>query len=100
MANKITTNNNSGTIVSNSNGSNIFTTTTSNTTYISPSQLVFSPAYKPLTFSLSFSWGSKEVNVSLKKGEDVFKLAKAFMEWLDTNEIEYNVKTKGRKKVK
>lgn len=70
------------------------TTITSN---IHPNYIYTSPS-KPSPFNIKFSWGDKEVNVSLKTGDDIFKLANAFMEWLDKNDIEYNIKTKGRKK--
>jgi len=53
---------------------------------------------KPTPFNINFSWDGKEVDVSLKNGNDIFKLANAFMKWLDANEIEYNVKTKKQKK--
>ena len=55
---------------------------------------------QPSPFSLEFNWNDKAVNISLKNGNDVFKLANGFMEWLDKNEIEYNVKTSGKKKNK
>jgi len=61
--------------------------------------LTFEPT-QPLPFSLGFSWKDKSVSISLKNGNDVFKLANGFMEWLDKNEIEYEVKTSGKKKKK
>jgi len=60
----------------------------------------FSPTYKPLPFSIMFSYDSKEVSVSLKNGEDIFRLAKVFMKILEDNNIEYNIKTKGKKSKK
>ena len=54
----------------------------------------------PTPFHINFRWDDKEVDVSLKNGNDIFKLANAFMDWLDKNEIDYSVKTKGRKKKK
>lgn len=98
----MTTNNNLSGSVLTTSGNTTFTTISSNTQYtnISPNLYSFSPTYQPSTFSVTFSWDGREVNVSLKTGDDVFKLANAFMEWLDKNDIEYNVKTKGRKKKK
>ena len=46
------------------------------------------------------SYESKEVSVSLKNGEDIFRLAKVFMKILEDNNIEYNIKTKGKKSKK
>lgn len=54
----------------------------------------------PTPFHINFSWDGKTVDVTLKNGNDIFKLANAFMEWLDKNEIEYNVKTKNKKRKK
>ena len=45
------------------------------------------------------SYESKEVSVSLKNGEDIFRLAKVFMKILEDNNIEYNIKTKGKKSI-
>ena len=64
------------------------------------SSFTFSPAYKSPPFSINFNYGSKEVNVSLKNGEDIFRLAKVFMKILDENDIEYNIRTKGKKSKK
>jgi hypothetical protein len=64
------------------------------------STFTFSPIVQPAPFSIMFSWGSKEVNVSLKNGEDIFRLAKVFMKILEDNNIEYNIKTKGKKSKK
>ena len=107
---KITTSNNSGTILTTSNTNishsiSTLSTTSTNTTYFNPNignQFIYnSPHVSPTPpFNINFSWGGKSVDVSLKNGNDIFKLANAFMEWLDKNEIEYNVKTKGRKKKK
>ena len=54
----------------------------------------------PTPFHINFSWDGKTVDVALKNGNDIFKLANAFMDWLDKNEIDYNVKTKGKRKKK
>jgi hypothetical protein len=103
MAKKIiTTSNNSGTVFTTSSG-NVFSATSTNTAYYPNigNQFVYDGAsIVPSPFNITFSWDDKTVNVTLKNGNDIFKLANAFMEWLDTNEIEYNVKTKGRKKRK
>jgi hypothetical protein len=61
--------------------------------------LTFEPT-QPSPFSLGFSWEGRSVSIMLKNGNDVFKLANAFMGWLDSNEIEYNVKTTKPKKSK
>ena len=52
----------------------------------------------PTPFSMSFSWEDKSVSISLKDGNDLFKIAKGLMEWMDNNDIEYKVKTTKRKK--
>jgi len=81
-----------------SNTSTTWTTTSINTTPLYTNYTYTPPNTSP--FSLSFSWEGKSVNIELKNGNDVFKLANAFMEWLDKNGIEYNVKTKNKRKKK
>lgn len=54
--------------------------------------------FKPTPFNISFSWDNKSVSITLKDGNDIFKIAKGIMEWMDTNEIEYKIKTTGKKK--
>ena len=112
MAKKKTiTSNNSGTILTSSSGP--FTTINTNVSHsiwnTSTSHTIYNPnignqfvyqGVKPTPFNISFSWDDKSVTVTLKDGNDIFKLAKAFMEWLDKNEIEYNVKTKNKKRKK
>jgi hypothetical protein len=44
-----------------------------------------------LPFNIRFSYGGKSVNISLLKGEDVFKLAEIFQNILNENGIEYNI---------
>lgn len=103
---KTTVNSNSGYITTvTSTSSPVLTTsigTTSTSTYYNPNignnYIYKSP--KPSPFNINFSWEGKNVDVSLKNGNDIFKLANAFMEWLDKNEIEYEVKTTGKKKKK
>lgn len=79
-------------------------TTTTLSTNIVPSNSIFNnyvfngTKIIPNTFSVTFSWKNKSVDISLKEGNDVFKLATAFMNWLDSNDIEYDIKTTGRKK--
>jgi hypothetical protein len=111
---KIKTNNNSGTIlttsntnISSSSSGSLWTTTAGTTTsytYYNPNignQFVYSgPSMNPTPFHINFSWDGKTVDVTLKNGNDIFKLANAFMEWLDKNEIDYSVKTKGKRKKK
>jgi len=108
MAKKKTiTSSTSGTILTTSNTNvshSIYTAlgTTSTTWYHNPNitnQFVYQGS-EPTPFHINFSWDGKTVDVSLKNGNDIFKLANAFMEWLDKNEIDYSVKTKGRKKKK
>ena len=103
---KITTSNNSSTIltISNTNISHSMSTlpTTSTHTYFNPNignQFVYNTP-PPTPFHINFSWDGKTVDVTLKNGNDIFKLANAFMEWLDKNEIDYSVKTKGKKRKK
>jgi len=71
------------------------TSTSTNTTYHSTYI-----GTKPTPFNVVFSWEDKSVNISLKNGNDIFKLANVFMKWLDNNEIEYNIKTKKQRKKK
>ena len=100
MAKKtITTSNNSGTVLTTSSGTG-FSTTSTNTAYYPNigNQFVYNTT--PTPFHINFSWDGKTVDVTLKDGNDIFRLANAFMEWLDTNKIEYNVKTKGKRKKK
>jgi hypothetical protein len=73
------------------------TTTTTNYTY-NPSQFSIAPTFQPSAFSLSFSWDDKTVNISLKNGNDIFKLANAFMKLLDNEGIEYDIKTNKNKR--
>ena len=94
----LTNNNLSGSVLT-TDGNGTFTTTISNTQYNNiVSNYTFQPTYQPTPFSINFSWNNKSVDISLKNGDDIFKLANAFMEWLDENEIEYNVKTNRKKK--
>lgn len=106
MAKKIilTTTTNSTVTVRNNPDGTITTTTNPSSTTTGISSYVYTNAINhkintsPSPFSLSFSWEGKTVNITLKNGNDVFKLANTFMEWLDKNEIEYNVKTSKKKK--
>ena len=111
MARNTITSNNSGTVFNTTLGTatlttssgTVFSTTSTNTAYYPNvgNQFVYNGAsIVPSPFNITFSWDDKTVNVSLKNGNDIFRLANAFMEWLDTNEIEYNVKTKGKRKKK
>ena len=96
----MTNNNLSGNILT-TGGNGTYTTTTSNSQYTNiVSDFTFKPTYQQTPFNIKFSWDGKEVNISLKTGDDIFKLANAFMEWLDKNGIEYNIKTKGKKSKK
>jgi hypothetical protein len=99
-----TANNLTGTAITSNNSTLINTnTTTTWATSTNTTPLYTNYTYKPpqsSPFSLSFHWEDKSVNISLKNGNDIFKLANAFMEWLDKNEIEYEVKTSGKKKKK
>jgi hypothetical protein len=82
---------------------NITTTTTGtniNTT-ISPnySNLTFQLIRMSSTpFNIKLSWGGKEVNISLKNGNDIFKLANVFMKMLDSEGIEYNIETNKKRR--
>ena len=97
----ITTSNNPGAVFTTSSGAAVFSTTSTNTAYYPNigNQFVYQGS-DPTPFHINFSWDGKTVDVTLKNGNDIFKLANAFMEWLDTNKIEYNVKTKGKRKKK
>ena len=108
MAKKSIASNSSGTILNTSSGTlttintnisqSIWASTSSNTAYNPNIGNTFIYQTTPTPFNIRFSWDNKEVDISLKDGNDIFKLANAFMEWLDTNEIEYNVKTNGKRK--
>ena len=50
-----------------------------------------------LPFNIRFSYGGKSVNISLLKGEDVFKLAELFKNMLGKHEIEYNIEISDNK---
>jgi hypothetical protein len=109
MAKKTITNSTSGIIFTTSNtniSQSIHTAmgTTSTTWHHNSNpgnQVVYSkPSIDPTPFCINFKWDDKEVDVTLKNGNDIFKLANAFMEWLDKNEIEYSIKTNSRKKKK
>ena len=95
------TSNPDGTITTRTTPSNIsYTWTNTDTAYMSNIGNVGIGLTKPTPFHINFRWDDKEVDVALKNGNDIFKLANAFMDWLDKNEIDYSVKTKGRKKKK
>jgi TATA-box binding protein (TBP) (component of TFIID and TFIIIB) len=91
-----------GTTTTNSNSTLTTINGTSTSTYYNPNigNTYIYQGNTPTPFSINFSWDGKSVNISLKNGNDIFKLANAFMEWLDKNEIEYEVKTSGKKKKK
>jgi hypothetical protein len=91
---KVTTSSSSGTIVNNSG----WAATSTNTAYNPNIGNTFIYQTTPTPFNIRFNWDDKEVDISLKDGNDIFKLANKFMEWMDMNEIEYNVKTKGKRK--
>ena len=96
---KVTTSSSSGTIVNNSG----WAATSTNTAYtpnIGNTFVYNGPTIDQQPFNIRFNWDNKEVVVSLKDGNDIFKLANKFMKWLDMNEIEYNVKTKNKRKKK
>lgn len=91
-----------GITTTNSNSTLTTINGTSTSTYYNPNigNTYIYQGNTPTPFSINFSWDGKSVNISLKNGNDIFKLANAFMEWLDKNEIEYEVKTSGKKKKK
>ena len=93
---KVTTSSSSGTIT-NSSG---WAATSTNTAYNPNIGNTFIYQTTPTPFNIRFSWDDKEVDISLKDGNDIFKLANKFMKWLDMNKIEYNVKTKNKRKKK
>jgi hypothetical protein len=79
----------------------IWTATSTNTAYtpnISNQFVYKGPSIEQQPFSMRFNWDNKEVVISLKDGNDVFKLANALTNWLDKNKIEHNVKTIKRKR--
>jgi hypothetical protein len=49
--------------------------------------------FAELPFNIRFSYAGKSVNISLLKGNDVFKLAEIFQNILTENGIEHNVET-------
>ena len=105
---KPTVSNSSGVVLTTSGGALtnvshslwVATSTNISTTYhnsnIIGNQFVYQGT-KPTPFNIGFSWDDKSATVTLKDGNDIFKLANAFMEWLDANEIEYDVKTRKKK---
>lgn len=99
---KKTTNNLSDTVLTttNTNISHSMWTTSTNTAYTPNIGNHFVYDTTPTPFHINFSWDNKTVDVALKNGNDIFKLANAFMDWLDKNEIDYSVKTKGKRKKK
>ena len=96
MKMKVTTSSSSGTITNN----NGWAATSTNTAYNPNIGNTFIYQTTPSPFNIRFSWDDKEVDISLKDGNDIFKLANKFMKWLDMNKIEYNVKTKNKRKKK
>lgn len=48
----------------------------------------------PTPFCISFYWNGESKTITLKNGEDVFKLADVFENLLDQNGIEYTVENK------
>ena len=102
MAKKITltsTINSTVTVRNNPDGTVTTTTAPSNPSYIYTNSIFNHKINStPQPFNMGFSWEDKSVNITLKNGNDIFKLANAFMEWLDKNEIEYDVKTSKKKK--
>jgi len=95
------TSNPDGTITTKTTPSNVsYNWTKSNTAYMPNIGNVGIGLAKPTPFHINFSWDDKTVDIALKNGNDIFKLANAFMEWLDANEIEYDIKTKRQKKKK
>ena len=93
--NTITTSNNSGTVLTTATN---WAATSTNTAYVPNigNQFVYNTT--PTPFHINFSWDGKTVDVTLKNGNDIFKLANAFTKWLDKNKIEYNIKTSKRNK--
>ena len=96
-----TTNSNGTITTSTTPGNIVYNWKNTHTAYMPNigNQFVY-PGSAPTPFHINFSWDGKTVDVTLKNGNDIFKLANAFMDWLDKNEIDYSVKTKGRKKKK
>ena len=89
----------SNTTYTNTFNPNTITSTTTGTTInttISPnySNLTF----QPTPFNIKFNWGGKEVNISLKSGNDIFKLANMFMKMLDSEDIDYNIETNKKRR--
>jgi hypothetical protein len=66
--------------------------------YLYSSPTIEPTPIEPTPFMISFSWDGKDVTVSLKNGKDIFKLARIFTEILDTNNVEYNIKTNKKRK--
>jgi len=71
-----------------------YTTTTSSTNTTKPY------IYHKEPFNIIFEWNGKQVGVSLKNGNDLFKLAKVFINTLEINNIEYNIKTNKKRNTK
>ena len=95
----IATSNNPGAVFTTSSGAAVFSTTSTNTAYYPNigNQFVYQGS-DPTPFHINFSWDGKTVDVTLKNGNDIFKLANAFTKWIDKNKIEHSIKTSKRKK--
>ena len=48
--------------------------------------------FKEIPFGINFVWQEKHINITLKNGEDVIKLAREFANFLDNAKIEYEIK--------
>ncbi len=53
------------------------------TTVIKPKKIIQQPFY------ITFNWNEESITIQLKNGEDIFKIAHLFTEFLTKNEIEY-----------
>lgn len=47
--------------------------------------------FEPLPFGINFYWKEKHINITLKNGDDVLKLAREFANFLDNAKIEYEI---------
>ena len=77
-----------------------YTTTIASSSNINTTYTFTDPIFKEQPFNISLSWGGKQVSISLKDGNDVFKLANMFVEMLKANNIEFDIKTINNKKKK
>jgi len=54
---------------------------------------------EPQPFGISFYWQEKNVKITLKDGESIFKIAREFANFLDRKNIEFEIKMENIEKL-